>query len=97
MKVSVIGLGYVGSVAAAALASSGHDVLGIDVDPEKVELYRQGHAPFYEPGLADLVAKGVANGKLRFTLPDQVDEPLGEVIVIATGTPTAASGGGESK
>lgn len=97
MKVSVIGLGYVGSVAAAALASSGHDVLGIDVDPEKVELYRQGHAPFYEPGLADLVAKGVANGKLRFTLPDQVDEPLGEVIVIATGTPTAASGGADLK
>lgn len=92
MKVSVIGLGYVGSVAAAGLASAGHEVLGIDVDLERVRAYRSGTVPIYEPGLSDLIAEGLADNKLRFLHPDEVDEALGEVVLIATGTPPSSNG-----
>jgi len=93
VKVSVIGLGYVGSVAAAGLATAGHDVLGIDVDRAKIEAYREGRIPFYEPGLGDLVNTARQVDKLRFLLADEVSEPLGDAIIIATGTPMSESGG----
>ena len=92
MKVSVIGLGYVGSVAAAGLAMAGHDVLGIDVDCDKIDAYRGGRIPFYEPGLSDLLKGACQGNKLRFLLTDEVSEPLGDVIIIATGTPMNESG-----
>ena len=92
MKVSVIGLGYVGSVAAAGLASAGHDVLGIDVDMERVSSYRAGVVPIYEPGLGDLIAQATKNGNLRFMHPTEVTENLGRVVMIATGTPPSANG-----
>ena len=92
MKVSVIGLGYVGSVAAAGLASAGHQVLGVDIDSEKCPAYRGGVVPIYEPGLSELVQDGVGRGNLRFVQNDQVSEPLGDLIVIATGTPATETG-----
>src|SRR6478735_11241425 len=67
MKLSVIGCGYLGAVHAAAMASIGHDVVGIDVDQRKVEALAQGIAPFFEPGLPELLRDGVAAGSLRFT------------------------------
>ena len=51
MKMSVIGCGYLGAVHAAAMASLGHEVVGIDVDPAKIESLAAGKAPFFEPGL----------------------------------------------
>ena len=92
MKVSVIGLGYVGSVTAAGLAAMGHDVLGIDVDEEKVAAYTKGRVAIYEPGLTNLVKDALKQQKLRFLHTTSVDEPLGGVIVIATGTPTSETG-----
>ena len=92
MKVSVIGLGYVGSVAAAGLASAGHDVLGVDVDWAKIDAYRGGRIPFYEPGLGDLINEACRRDKLRFLLADEVSEPLGDAIIITTGTPMNESG-----
>lgn len=92
MKISVIGLGYVGSVAAAGFATAGHDVVGIDVDRGKVEAYREGRIPFYEPGLGDLVNSAAQSGHLRFLLVDEVAEPLGDAIIIATGTPMSKTG-----
>jgi UDPglucose 6-dehydrogenase len=92
VKVSVIGLGYVGSVAAAGLATAGHDVLGIDLDSIKIDAYRRGYLPFYEPGLGELINAACQRRKLRFLLPDEVSEPLGEAIIIATGTPMTDSG-----
>ena len=77
MKVSVIGLGYVGSVTAAGLAAMGHDVLGIDVDEEKVAAYTRGIVSIYEPGLTDLVKDALKQRKLRFLHTTSVDEPLG--------------------
>lgn len=91
MKVSVIGLGYVGSVAAAGLATAGHDVTGIDVDCAKIDGYRAGRIPFYEPDLCELVNAACQAGKLRFFLAHEVSEPLGDVIIIATGTPMTES------
>ena len=93
MKVSVVGLGYVGSVAAAGLAYTDHDVLGVDIDRGKIETYRRGDVPFYEPGLSDLIGAGLQHGNLRFLHTTEVLEPLGEAIIIATGTPSSDTGG----
>ena len=92
MKVSVIGLGYVGSVAAAALASARHEVLGVDIDARRCRDLAAGKVSIYEPGLADLIEEGTTRGNLRFVHTDAVSEPLGDVIVIATGTPATESG-----
>ena len=92
VKVSVVGLGYVGSVAAAGLAAAGHDVLGIDVDAGKVEAYRRDTIPGYEPGLSDLVHEALTRGKLQFMHTDEVAESLGEVVLLTTGTPVTEEG-----
>lgn len=66
MRLTVIGCGYLGAVHAAAMADLGHTVLGIDVDPHRVRTLERGEAPFYEPGLPELLARGVGEGRLRF-------------------------------
>ena len=66
-RVAVVGTGYVGLTTAAALAHLGHDVVGIDIDAAKVERLRRGELPILEAGLDELVAEGVAAGRLRFT------------------------------
>ena len=95
MKVSVVGLGYVGSVAAAGLASAGHDVLGVDIDRRKIDTYRRGDVPFYEPGLSDLIGAGLRHENLRFLHTTEILEPLGEAIIVATGTPSGVTGGAD--
>ena len=92
MKVSVIGLGYAGAVAAAGLAKADHDVLGIDIADDKIRAYRNGKVPFYEPGLSELIREGFESGGLRCLHADEVAEPLGEVIIVATGTPASDTG-----
>lgn len=67
MKISVIGCGYLGAVHAAAMASLGHEVTGVDVDTEKVEALTSGRPPFYEPGLSELLVKAQERGELEFT------------------------------
>lgn len=67
VKISVIGCGYLGAVHAATLASMGHTVVGIDVDPAKVEQLACGAAPFHEPGLDELLRDGAATGRLTFS------------------------------
>ena len=92
MKIMVIGLGYVGTVAAAGLASAGHDVLGIDVDRPRIDQLRRGRVPIYEPGLEPLVESGLHTGNLHFLHRDDVDGPLGHIAVVATGTPPTDNG-----
>ena len=92
MKISVVGLGYVGSVAAAGLAAAGHDVLGIDVDRQRVESYQRGDVPFYEPGLPELVKSSQECGSLRVLHVAEVVEQLGEIIIICVGTPSSQTG-----
>jgi len=93
MNITVIGLGYVGAVAAAALSKAGHDVLGLDVDKRKVSSFQTGICPFYEPELSELISKGLAAGRIRFNHLDKVSGALGKIILIAVGTPTQAYGG----
>ncbi|WP_306415689.1 hypothetical protein [Arthrobacter livingstonensis] len=67
MKISVVGCGYLGSGHAAALASLGHDVVGLDTDGAKVGRLARGDAPFHEPGLPSLLRSGRESGRLVFT------------------------------
>ncbi|WP_347978082.1 UDP-glucose/GDP-mannose dehydrogenase family protein [Microbacterium sp. ProA8] len=91
MRLSVIGCGYLGAVHAAAMASIGHEVIGIDVDSRKVESLSRGEAPFYEPHLQELLTAGVASGRLRFTT--DVSEASGaSVHFIGVGTPQQKDG-----
>ncbi|HET8926997.1 MAG TPA: UDP-glucose/GDP-mannose dehydrogenase family protein [Microbacterium sp.] len=86
MQLSVIGCGYLGAVHAAAMASLGHDVVGVDTDSAKVERLSAGEAPFFEPGLEELLTAGVASGRLRFTT-DIAQAAEASLHFIAVGTP----------
>lgn len=91
MKISVIGCGYLGAVHAAAMASIGHEVVGIDVDERKVEALAKARAPFFEPGLPELLTQGVASGRLRFTT--DMSQVQGSVVhFIGVGTPQRKGG-----
>ncbi|MCU1441430.1 MAG: UDP-glucose/GDP-mannose dehydrogenase family protein [Rhodoglobus sp.] len=86
MKISVIGCGYLGAVHAACMADLGHEVVGVDVDPARIEQLSAGRAPFYEPGLPELLTAAIATGRLRFTT--DLDEVRGaSVHFVAVGTP----------
>ncbi|GAA4178287.1 UDP-glucose/GDP-mannose dehydrogenase family protein [Gryllotalpicola koreensis] len=86
MRITVIGCGYLGAVHAACMAELGHEVLGIDVDPAKIELLAAGRAPFFEPGLPELLASAGATGRLKFTTDfSQVADY--DAHFIAVGTP----------
>ncbi|RMG93327.1 MAG: UDP-glucose/GDP-mannose dehydrogenase family protein [Deltaproteobacteria bacterium] len=93
MKVSVIGTGYVGLVAAAAFSDFGNDVLCADVDADKIERLRRGEIPIYEPGLEDLVHRNAAAGRLRFTTDNAEAARHGEIIFLAVGTPSSGTDG----
>lgn len=86
MRLSVIGCGYLGAVHAASMAQLGHDVVGVDVDPAKIASLTEGRAPFFEPGLTELLESLQGSGRLRFTT--DVSEISGAVAhFIAVGTP----------
>ncbi|MCC2029353.1 UDP-glucose/GDP-mannose dehydrogenase family protein [Microbacterium sp. YMB-B2] len=86
MKLSVIGCGYLGAVHATAMASIGHEVVGIDVDPDRIALLSAGKAPFYEPGFDDLLRETISTGRLRFTT-DPSELETATVHFLAVGTP----------
>lgn len=92
MQISVIGTGYVGLVTGACFAEFGVNVLCMDNDERRIARLEKGEVPFYEPGLTELVAKGLIQGRLSFTkeLTRAVDH--GEVIFIAVGTPQKQDG-----
>ena len=93
VKLSVIGCGYLGAVHAAAMASIGHEVVGIDVDQCKIDALSKGEAPFFEPGLPEILSEGVASGRLRFTT-DMAEAKGAEVHFIGVGTPQQKDGYG---
>ncbi|WP_345186710.1 UDP-glucose/GDP-mannose dehydrogenase family protein [Microbacterium panaciterrae] len=86
MRMSVIGCGYLGAVHAAAMASLGHEVIGVDTDPAKIAALAAGRAPFFEPGLDELLAEGVRSGRLAFT-DDFAAAAGAQVHFLAVGTP----------
>jgi UDPglucose 6-dehydrogenase len=86
MRISVIGCGYLGAVHAASMAELGHEVVGVDVDPGKVRALSAGEAPFFEPGLPEILTSAGATGRLHFTT--SMPEVRGaRVHFIAVGTP----------
>ncbi|MFP5291042.1 MAG: UDP-glucose dehydrogenase family protein [Actinomycetes bacterium] len=89
MKISVIGCGYLGAVHAACMAELGHEVVGIDVDEAKIEALTEGRAPFFEPGLPELLVAD--HGRLRFST-DMSAVSDARVHFIAVGTPQVAGG-----
>ncbi|WP_158968158.1 nucleotide sugar dehydrogenase [Chachezhania sediminis] len=92
-SVSVVGLGYVGAVSTACLASLGHRVVGVDIDPTKVATIAAGCSPIHEDRLEELLAEGVENGMVTATdnLVHAVIDT--DVTFVSVGTPTAADGG----
>ncbi len=87
MRISVIGTGYLGAVHAACMAELGHDVLGVDTDERKIAALAEGQAPFYEPGLAEILISSVGSGKLRFSTSLADAARFAEVHFICVGTP----------
>jgi GDP-mannose 6-dehydrogenase len=89
VRINIYGLGYVGSVSAACLAADGHDVLGIDIDRTKVDSINGGVSSVVEPGLSELIHRGVASKKLRATA-DVVDDA--DISIVCVGTPSNENG-----
>jgi GDP-mannose 6-dehydrogenase len=92
MKVSVFGLGYVGSVSAASFAADGHQVVGVDVNAGKVAAINAGRSPIVEPGLDELLARGAAEGRLRATTSTADAVADSEVSLLCVGTPSRRNG-----
>ncbi|PJG58378.1 UDP-glucose dehydrogenase family protein [Aeromonas cavernicola] len=92
MKVTIFGTGYVGLVQAAVLAEVGHQVCCVDVDGERIAAIKQGQLPFYEPGLAPLVAHHLASGHLGVTVDPAMGVAHADLLLIAVGTPADQDG-----
>lgn len=92
MKISVLGLGYVGSVSAACLASQGHQVIGVDISAAKVDLINQGRAPVVEERIGDLTAEVVSSGALVATTDLAEAVASSEISLVCVGTPSAPNG-----
>lgn len=87
MRITVLGTGYLGATHAASLAEMGYEVLGVDIDPAKLESLSAGVLPFHEPELPQLLRKYVESGRLRFTSDYEEAGAFGDVHFIGVGTP----------
>jgi len=92
MRIAVVGTGYVGLVAGACFAESGNDVVCVDKDAAKLRMLREGRMPIYEPGLEELVRRGIAEKRLAFTGSLARAARDSQVIFIAVGTPQGEDG-----
>jgi GDP-mannose 6-dehydrogenase len=92
MKIGIFGLGYVGCVMAACLVSEGHQVVGIDVNPLKVDMINAGRSPIIETGLQELIRIGRSTGNLKASLSPQYVVSESEISVICVGTPSNENG-----
>ncbi len=90
-RVSVIGTGYLGATHAAAVAELGFDVIGVDTDPAKVAALAEGRLPFFEPGLAELIATHLKTGRLQFTTELAEAVGVSDIHFICVGTPQMAT------
>ena len=90
LRVSVIGTGYLGATHAACMSSMGFEVIGVDIDPNKIELLSQGKVPFYEPGLEELLQQEIASGRLTFSTDFKAIKDC-DVHFICVGTPQSTN------
>ncbi|KLK92758.1 UDP-glucose 6-dehydrogenase [Microvirga vignae] len=93
MRIAMIGSGYVGLVSGACFADFGHEVCCVDKDPSKIEALNRGEIPIFEPGLDDLVANNVREGRLTFTTSLSEAVKSAEAVFIAVGTPSRRGDG----
>src|SRR4030088_2364940 len=91
-NIAVIGTNYVGLVTAACFAELGNQVIGIDIDPGKVERLGRGPLPIYEPGLEEIVVQNLKAGRLRFTLDYVAGLESAEFAFVCVGTPSGIEG-----
>ncbi|MGP0174370.1 GDP-mannose 6-dehydrogenase [Pseudomonas sp. NCHU5208] len=92
MRISIFGLGYVGAVCAGCLSARGHDVIGVDISANKIDLINNGKSPIVEPGLEELLQQGLRQGRLRGTT-DVITAVLeSDVSFICVGTPSKKNG-----
>jgi len=89
VKLSVIGTGYLGATHAAAMSRLGHEVIGVDIDPDKVAALSAGTVPFHEPGLPGLLVEEIASGRLSFTTDIARACAEADVHFVCVGTPQA--------
>jgi GDP-mannose 6-dehydrogenase len=89
MRIGVFGLGYVGTVTAACLADDGHDVVGVDIAEDKVELINAGQSPIVERGLDEIIARAVAAGRLQATTDTDRAVADSELAIVCVGTPSS--------
>jgi GDP-mannose 6-dehydrogenase len=92
MHIAIFGIGYVGAVASACLASQGHDVIGVDINPSKVDCINAGRSPILEPGLDQLIRTAVAAGRLRATADVATAIASSQISFICVGTPSLPNG-----
>ncbi|MCR8691679.1 UDP-glucose/GDP-mannose dehydrogenase family protein [Rhodococcus pyridinivorans] len=87
VRMAVFGTGYLGATHAACMAELGHEVLGVDVDGEKIASLAAGKVPFYEPGLPEILQRNIKSGRLRFTTSYEEAAEFADVHFIGVGTP----------
>jgi GDP-mannose 6-dehydrogenase len=92
MKISIFGLGYVGAVSAACLAQQGHQVTGVDINPQKAEIINSGHSPVIEQDIDEMIAQAVADGRLKATVDAQAGVLNSDLSIICVGTPSSDNG-----
>ena len=92
MRISIFGLGYVGAVCAGCLSARNHEVVGVDISTAKIDLINRGKSPIVEPGLEELLQRGVATGKLRGTTDVAAAVRDTDVSFICVGTPSKKNG-----
>jgi GDP-mannose 6-dehydrogenase len=92
LSISVFGLGYVGSVSAACFASMGHQVVGVDVNPAKVEMMESGRSPIIEAGMSELVAEGSKACRLQATMDSTAAVLESDISFVCVGTPSLRNG-----
>ncbi len=97
MRVCVIGTGYVGLVTGACLAHTGHHVICVDNNEEKVKLMKAGQSPIFEPGLSEILQTCIQNGTIEFTTDLQAGVEHGQILFIAVGTPALPTGESDTR
>jgi GDP-mannose 6-dehydrogenase len=93
MKISVLGLGYVGAVSAGCLAKDGHEVIGVDPERTKVDLINAGRSPIIEKDIGEIIAEEVAAGRIRATVDVAAAVRNTDLVFVAVGTPSLPNGG----
>ncbi len=97
MRITIVGTGYVGLVAGTCFAENGNDVIGLDVDATKVERLSKGEIPIFEPGLHDLFARGLREGRLSFTTDYDKAVKHAEILFLCLPTPPSEDGSADTR